>query len=359
MALQFGIFDHLERQQDVALDQQYDQRLELLARADALGFYAYHLAEHHQSRLCMAPSPTVFLSAAARHTTRLRLGALVYCLPFYHPLRLIEELCMLDHLSSGRLQIGIGRGITAIEHTYWGQRPEEAQARQDEMLAILALGLTRDTLTYEGQFYRFDNVPLELAPRQRPHPPFWYAGNAEYAARHGMHFIAFGGARFAGAVAEFHALWAEHRGRLGRLDLPGVVPFVGSSRHLVVADTDAEAEAIARAAWPIFDRNFDKRGLQGPGPETRADGSITPVPPGGPGQRAPFEQARDRERVVTGSPETVAAYVREYATRPGANYFVAAFQWGSITHAQALRSLELFGTAVMPRVATSAEPASA
>src|ERR687885_2512142 len=146
MTVQFGIFDHLERRQDVSLDQQYDERLELLAHADALGFYGYHLAEHHQSRLCMAPSPSVFLSAAARHTRQLRLGALVYLLPFYHPLRLIEELCMLDHLSGGRLQVGVGRGITAIEHTYWGYPPEEAQARHDEVLTILAQGLTSDTL---------------------------------------------------------------------------------------------------------------------------------------------------------------------------------------------------------------------
>lgn len=359
MTLQFGIFDHLERRQDVPLDQQYEERLELLARADALGFYGYQLAEHHQSRLCMAPSPSVFLSAAARHTTRLRLGALVYLLPFYHPLRLIEELCMLDQLSGGRLQVGVGRGITAIEHTYWGMPPAEAQARQDEVLAILALGLSGDTLDYAGRFYRFDNVPLELAPKQRPYPPFWCAGSAEYAGQHGMHFIAFGGARFAPAVARFHEVWAAHRDRPGRLNPHVTEPFVGSSRHLVVADTDAEAEAIARAAWPVFDRNFDKRGMVGPGPETRADGSITPVPPGGPGQGAPFERGQQLERVVVGSPETIAAYVAGYASYLGANYFMASFQWGNMTHAQALRSLELFGSEVMPRVARAAEPTRA
>ena len=129
MVPQFGIFDHLERQPELSLDQQYEERLALLARADALGFYAYHLAEHHQSPLCMAPSPAVFLAAAARHTRQIRLGALVTILPFHHPLRLIEEVCMLDHLSGGRLQLGIGRGITAIEHTFWGQSPEEAHTR--------------------------------------------------------------------------------------------------------------------------------------------------------------------------------------------------------------------------------------
>src|SRR3712207_859459 len=105
----------------------------------------------------MAPSPSVFLAAAARHTRHLKLGALVSILPFYHPLRLIEEVCMLDHLSGGRLQVGIGRGITAIEHTFWGVDPAEGHLRHAETLEILVQGLTSDTLNHQGRFYRFDN----------------------------------------------------------------------------------------------------------------------------------------------------------------------------------------------------------
>ena len=75
----------------------------------------------------MAPSQNVFLAAVARGTRRIKLGTLVHLLPLYHPLRFIEEVCMLDNLSQGRLQIGLGRGITAIEHTWWGLHPEEAQ----------------------------------------------------------------------------------------------------------------------------------------------------------------------------------------------------------------------------------------
>src|SRR5918995_2279136 len=134
---QFGIFDHLERQPELSLDQQYEDRLELLARADALGFYGYHLAEHHNAPLCMAPSPSVFLAAAARHTRQLRLGALVTILPFHHPLRLIEEVCMLDHLSGGRLQLGIGRGITPYELQYFGIDEAGARTIFDEVLAVL------------------------------------------------------------------------------------------------------------------------------------------------------------------------------------------------------------------------------
>ncbi|MGH7932261.1 MAG: LLM class flavin-dependent oxidoreductase, partial [Candidatus Binataceae bacterium] len=145
MSLKFGIFDHLERQRGISLQQQYDERLKLMARADELGFHGYHLAEHHQSALCMAPSQNVFLAAAARETRRIMLGTMVYLLPFYHPLRLIEEICMLDNLTGGRLQVGVGRGITAVEHTYWGWSPSEAQARYDEVLEIVIAGLSGDT----------------------------------------------------------------------------------------------------------------------------------------------------------------------------------------------------------------------
>ena len=354
MVPQFGIFDHLERQPDLSLEQQYEERLALLARADALGVYSYHLAEHHQSPLCMAPSPSVFLAAAARHTRQLKLGALVYMVPFYHPLRLIEEMCMLDQISGGRLQIGIGRGITAIEHTYWGHSPEEAQIRTDEVLEMLVQGLTTDTLNYTGRFHQFDNVPLEMTPKQQPHPPFWSAGNPEYAGRHGTHFVCHGSTRFHEMVARYRELWQQHQGGPGWLNQHVSEPFIGSSRHIVVADTDEEAVAIARSSWPVYNRNFAKRGLDGPGPETDSSGVVKALPLGGPGLGGDVDKAFELERCVAGSPDTVAANIEKYTLDAGVNYCVVSVQWGNITHAQAMRSLELFGTEVIPRIQTRA-----
>ncbi|HZO26950.1 MAG TPA: LLM class flavin-dependent oxidoreductase [Chloroflexota bacterium] len=358
MVPQFGIFDHLERQPELSLDQQYEERLQLLARADELGFYAYHLAEHHQAPLCMAPSPSVFLAAAARNTRQLRLGALVTILPFHHPLRLMEEVCMLDHLSGGRLQLGIGRGITAIEHTFWGQRPEEAHARNDEVLEILVRGLTSDTMDFQGQFYRFDNVPLEMTPKQQPHPPFWSAGNPEFAGRHGTHFVCHAGQRFQAMVARYRELYREHQGGPGWLNGHVQEPLVGSTRHFVVADTDAEAERIARSSWPAYNRNFAKRGMTGPGPETSSDGAIKALPAGGPGLGGDVEKAFELERCIVGSPDTILAHVEQYTVQAGVNYLVGSFQWGNITHEQAMRSLELFGTEVLPKIAERASVAS-
>jgi alkanesulfonate monooxygenase SsuD/methylene tetrahydromethanopterin reductase-like flavin-dependent oxidoreductase (luciferase family) len=219
------------------------------------------------------------------------------------------------------------------------------------MVAIIVQGLTSDTLTHHGEFFDFDNVPLEMTPKQRPYPPLWYAsGTPDEAARDGLNFVTRAGARLPQAVARYKELWEEHRHRPDRLNPHVVEPMIGSSRHIVVADTDAEAERIARGAWPIYQDNFSKRGMVGPGPETRPDGSMLPVPPGGPGTREAldFDRARRAEGVLVGSPDTIGDYVQRQAEESGANYFVAAFQWGSITNEQAEHSLELFATRIMP-----------
>jgi alkanesulfonate monooxygenase SsuD/methylene tetrahydromethanopterin reductase-like flavin-dependent oxidoreductase (luciferase family) len=124
--MEFGVFDHLDRD-DQALGDYYSARLQIIEAYDRLGFYAYHVAEHHATPLGMAPSPSVFLAAVAQRTRRLRFGPLVYALPLYHPLRMIEEICMLDQMSGGRLEIGFGRGSSPSELIYYGQDPDKSQ----------------------------------------------------------------------------------------------------------------------------------------------------------------------------------------------------------------------------------------
>ena len=108
--MDFGIFDHVDRNAS-SLPEQYEQRMRLVELYDQLGFYGYHIAEHHSTPLGMAPSPSVYLASVIQRTRRLRIGPLVYLLPLYNPLRLLEEICMLDNLSGGRMQVGVGRGV--------------------------------------------------------------------------------------------------------------------------------------------------------------------------------------------------------------------------------------------------------
>src|SRR6478735_6239183 len=139
--MEFGIFDHLDRS-PASLADYYEERLAIVELFDRAGFYSYHLAEHHATPLGMAPSPSVFLAAVAQRTERLRFGPMIYALPLYHPLRMIEEICMLDQMSGGRLEIGFGRGSVPAELIYYGENPDEAQQVYDEALSIVLQGLT-------------------------------------------------------------------------------------------------------------------------------------------------------------------------------------------------------------------------
>ena len=181
MPLQFGVFDHIEPVPDMPLDQIYRDRLVQIERLESAGFYSYHLAEHHTPAVhSLAPSQNVFLAAVSQRTTTLRFGPCVYVLPLHHPVRLIEEISMLDNLSGGRMEIGVGRG-GVIEAYFWGQESdvEVNQARYMETLDVVLNGLSHEELNHEGEFYNFNELPMRLRPKQAPYPPMWYMRNVE------------------------------------------------------------------------------------------------------------------------------------------------------------------------------------
>ena len=143
--MKFGVFDHMDRGGS-DLGRQFDERLRLIELYERAGFHAYHLAEHHATPLGMAPSPSVFLAAVAQRTRTLRFGPLVYTVNLYHPLRLIDEICMLDQMSGGRLELGIGRGISPYEVGYYGVDPATGPERFAEALEVILKGLTEKRL---------------------------------------------------------------------------------------------------------------------------------------------------------------------------------------------------------------------
>ena len=130
------IFDHIEVRGGKSAEEIYEDRIAIVKRAEEGGFYAFHLAEHHGHELSSSPTAAVFLAALARETTRLKLIPTVVCLPLHHPVRVFEELAMLDVLCHGRLELGMGKGITPFEHLQFGHPPEEASARSKEILPI-------------------------------------------------------------------------------------------------------------------------------------------------------------------------------------------------------------------------------
>src|SRR5882757_10485480 len=144
--MKFGVFDHMDRGGS-DLGRQFDERLRLIELYEQAGFHAYHLAEHHATPLGMAPSPSVFLAAVAQRTKTLRFGPLVYTVNLYHPLRLIDEICMLDQMSGGRFMYGVGRGISPVEVGFYGVDFATGAAQFREAFEAIRIGLTEDELT--------------------------------------------------------------------------------------------------------------------------------------------------------------------------------------------------------------------
>src|SRR5262249_58314850 len=133
------MFDHVDRG-DAPLGELYEGRLRMVEAAEAAGFRTYHVAEHHATTLGMAPSPSLLLAAAIQRTRRIRLGPLVYILPLYTPLRLIEEICMLDQMSGGRFELGVGRGISAHHLAHAGVDFLVSAAQHPQALALHLAG---------------------------------------------------------------------------------------------------------------------------------------------------------------------------------------------------------------------------
>ena len=139
--LKYGIFDWVDVNGEMPVNQLFEQRLRMLEYADEAGFFCYHVAEHHGTPLSMSPSPNLLLTAVAQRTKRLHIGSMVSILPLMNPVRMVEEACMLDHLSNGRLELGVGRGTSRDEAAVLGSNYDEARERFDESLDILVQGL--------------------------------------------------------------------------------------------------------------------------------------------------------------------------------------------------------------------------
>jgi alkanesulfonate monooxygenase SsuD/methylene tetrahydromethanopterin reductase-like flavin-dependent oxidoreductase (luciferase family) len=334
--MKIGVFDHLDFS-GRPLGEFYEDRLRLLEAYDRSRLHAYHCAEHHATPLGMSPSPSVFLAAAAQRTKRLLLGPLVYTLALYHPLRLAEEICMLDQLSGGRLQLGIGRGISPFEIGYYGVDPAQAQPLYIEAFAVIKKALASKVLTHEGEFFKYREVPLQLEPLQRPHPPLWYGlgnlGAVEWCVQNEVNIVSNAPAAIVRKGTDrYRELWAAAGKDAARL------PLMGTARHVVVAETRTQAMESARRAYKRWAESFwflwRKRGGKPPAaayPDT-------------------FDELMELGQGAAGTPEEVAGTLRGYAEAAGVNYLLCRLAFGDLTLEESLRSLSLLNDHVIPHL---------
>ena len=334
--MKFGVFDHVD-ESDVSLQQQFEERLKLVEAYDRYGFYAYQPAEHHCTPLGLAPSPGILLSAVAQRTKRLRIGPLVYSLPLYHPIRLIEEICMLDQLSGGRFELGVGRGVSPIEVGYYGVDPAAGSRQFPEALQLIKQGLSNDELTFSGEFYSFEKVPMVLRPVQKPFPPLWYGvvspEGTHWAALENAHMVTLlptDGAR--AVIDRFKAEWAG----FGKAEAD--LPLTGVMRLIVLADTDARAMKTAERAYASWLGHmrllWDRHGMDFPLALPPEIGPMIEVGAAFAGTAAGFRK-----------------FVSESVEGIGANYLACDVAFGNMTFDEAMQTTELIGREVIPAFA--------
>lgn len=188
----FCIFDHWPEVKSVP--QYFRDFLEITQRAEELGFDSVWVSEHHFTRYGgILPRPQVLLAAMAERTRRIRLGTAVSLVPFDNPIRAAEDFALLDVLSGGRLDLGVGRGLFPFEYDGIGVPQDEGRQRMEEGVEVILGAWQQERLTFAGQFTNVTNLTILPRPIQKPHPPLYAAAlspeSYEWAARKGYNLL--------------------------------------------------------------------------------------------------------------------------------------------------------------------------
>ena len=340
----FGIFDHIEDIPGTTTSRLFQDRLELIKLADEAGLAGYHLAEHHGSDLCMAPNQEVFIAAASQITKQIRLGPMVKLLPLHHPVQLIEDMCVVDQLTGGRLEFGVGRGVAPIEHYWFGNTWPESKQRFEDTLGIICDAFaTGEISSANSAYYDFPTMPLSTKPVQNP-IPFWYPGSPVTAGRHGMNLM------FAGPVDQraydlYVETWYKHKGDTIRVDGPDAQPRVGCTMLIAIAPTEKEALDVARRGMDGLTRRahaahrYDHLVL----PEEECDAALAPL-------RGILSHLEEAVAAGAGTPDQIAERFAAILETGLTDYIVLQLPTGDMTFDEARRSLELFISDVKPQL---------
>ena len=355
-ALEFGIFDAFPAQEGQQAADIYDLHFERAQLAERLGYRYYFFIEHQNAPFADISAPNVYLAALARETSRLRFGPLVYQLPMHHPIRLAQDAAMVDQLSRGRLEFGIGYGIHEHEFLRWKMPFAERRQMGLEAMEIILKAWTEDTVTYEGRYWTFDEALPRPRPFQQPHPPVWIGAHStvsfDYAAQHNFHVAQ--NIDVDRVVAEKFAYFRQAWSQAGHT---GPMPKMLLSRHVHVAPTDAQARAEAES--------YLLKGFFGAGSEVIARTRIGwgSDSRGTGGERTPdiVERGRVFQEIVksydfwienglalVGSPDTVIRQIQEQQARVGYDVLCTQHQLHDLPTDLVNSSIRLFGEEVLP-----------
>ena len=334
---------------DVTAVDVYEQTFREVQLEEQLG-YKYHFIIEHQGHLVgQCQSPAVYLSALAQCTSTIRIGAMIFLLPFYNPMRLAQDTAMLDQLSRGRLDFGAGTGVFRPEFLRWNLSYEDRRDIAKEALEIVEKAWTEESVTYEGKYWQFDEALPLPRPYQKPHPPVWFAGTSqaslEYAAAHNYNMGMFldPDPECVDVHREWKRLWKEARHK-------GPMPHSFLTRSVYVAETDEQAMEEAAPYLPLaywWGEDRIERTRFGTGteklPPYRQEIHL--------GLRSGIDYWMKNGLAHVGSPETVIQRLEKQQKLIGYDTFGARFRFGPIPDEMVMKSIRLFGEKVMPAFA--------
>ncbi len=318
----------------------YARGIEQAQAAEALGFRNTWLGEHHFSTYGYLSRPVQLATYIAAKTTKLRVGTAVIVVPLHHPLLIAEEVAMLDILSGGRLDIGLGRGYQRYEFERFGLKLESGGGRWDESIDILLKAFEGKPFSYEGKVFTIPETSVYPQATQKPHPPIWITAQSPYAieaaVKRGFNVLTGGFGVPIERLAEFGKIFA----RVVEEAKPKKKPLVGVQRAVYVTKDAADArEAADQARWNMrvtlsLRNNYERV----------ENGNAVPVP----AETEPtIDELLDRYLVI-GTPETCIRQIKRVQELVGISHFNCSFWFGDLSQARVLRSMELFSKEVMP-----------
>jgi probable F420-dependent oxidoreductase len=313
----------------------YRDALEEVVRGEELGFDSVWMEEHHSVVNHYWPSPLTVLAGFATRTSRVRLGTDILVAPFYHPVRLAEDVALLDVMSAGRAVLGVAIGYKPDEFALYGADLEKRGARFEEQLAILKGLWTQDSFTFKGRYYQVEGK-LEPKPITRPHPPIWSGGwgyiTLRRAATLGDNWIP-------GPTAELPRLLAGKKQFLANRQAAGLTGAITEwplTRDVIIADTDAEARELAERHIMVSYRKEYAGGWKHP----FIDASI-----------ATDLDTVKKDRFLIGTPDRVIRDLRPFVEQYGITHLICRLFFPGMPHRHIMRELELIAREVRPAFA--------
>ena len=315
---------------------------------DELGFDSVWVTEHAFSEHGIISSPHSLLAAIAAQTTRVTVGVAVTVVPWYHPIRMAQDLATLDIISQGRLIVGAGRGYQKREFDGYGIDISESRERFVEGMDIAIRAWSQERLSYQGKFYNIPDVMVVPKPVQKPHPPIWMAvtqspESLEIAVQNRWSLITVGGATSGADPEEEHTLISLYH---SKMVANGVAPediSVAVVRNLHVAESDEEALALMkpRLLWAADINAFLRA------PVASMAGRLRGYEHYGQDPFTDTEMVARRMQEMVGSPEKVNTAIGDLQSKKITHMF-ANLDAGGLPYEQVESSLRLFASKVMP-----------